>query len=872
VFRPLVAVVIAAFLCALLAAPGAGAATIPVTTTADVSANDGLCSLREAVSSASVDQAFGDGCVNGSGADTITVPAGHYTLTAGASGSLGVGKETAIVGAGASQTTIDGNGSERVFDISSGSTVLLSGMTITNGKAPNGSNAGAAGGFGGGVENFGTLTIENCVVAKNRAGNGASGAVAVGATGPSGADGGVGGTGSGGQGGFGGAGGGIYSLGALTVINSRVIENSAGDGGTGGRGQGGFGGTATGGAGGSGGEGSGGDGGSGGVGGGILAFGELTIRGSEIRVNRAGAGGTGGSSVAGSGSNAAGSHHGGESGISFAGEGGAGGSGGGVVAFKAVIETSTIAENIAGDGGAGGFAEGGYGGNGTPAGSGGAIVGGQGGAGGSGGGLDSFETLTLARSALLSNRAGNGGAGGDGSGTRRGDSIQITLAAGGVGGAGGSGGGLFDAAAATRTVTDTTIDSDATGNGGHGGNDTSPPEARGADGGAAGGGGGIDAGGGAVAVSRSTITFNTLGTPGPGGTGANGNGSTPGPAAGGAIRGSSGTSLGASIVFQNAAPMCSGTIANGLNDIQTPSSSCPGANVDPQLQPLADNGGPTLTREIAPTSPAVDLYSCEGRDQRGVLRPSGLRCDSGAFEVAPPTVADPRADPAPTGATLHATVNPNARANVVFEYGTTTAYGTTSAKTIASSAGEPIDVAVPIAGLTPLTTYHFRARVTSPDGEAVSQDGSFVTSVLPPPAPGTSRDTTAPTIKGFAAKPKSFSVAPAKGAKARKHQRSGTKFHLNLSEAASLSFAIERKAPCKKKGHKAKGKSCSRYLKVGTVTAKGKAGADVVAFSGRIGSKALRPGAYQAVATATDAAGNRSRPATAAFTVVKPSA
>ena len=59
-------------------------------------------------------------------------------------------------------------------------------------------------------------------------------------------------------------------------------------------------------------------------------------------------------------------------------------------------------------------------------------------------------------------------------------------------------------------------------------------------------------------------------------------------------------------------------------------------NVDPQLGPLQDNGGPTPTRAPALTSPAVDggtNAGCPATDQRGITRPQGQRCDIGAYEL-----------------------------------------------------------------------------------------------------------------------------------------------------------------------------------------------------------------------------------------------
>lgn len=62
---------------------------------------------------------------------------------------------------------------------------------------------------------------------------------------------------------------------------------------------------------------------------------------------------------------------------------------------------------------------------------------------------------------------------------------------------------------------------------------------------------------------------------------------------------------------------------------------------DPQLGPLAANGGPTMTRAPADGSPAIDhggtrATGCPAADQRGVTRPQGPACDIGAVEVQVP--------------------------------------------------------------------------------------------------------------------------------------------------------------------------------------------------------------------------------------------
>jgi hypothetical protein len=52
------------------------------------------------------------------------------------------------------------------------------------------------------------------------------------------------------------------------------------------------------------------------------------------------------------------------------------------------------------------------------------------------------------------------------------------------------------------------------------------------------------------------------------------------------------------------------------------------------LQPLANNGGPTMTHAITNDSAAFNAGTCEvDKDQRDVDRPQGTECDVGAFEL-----------------------------------------------------------------------------------------------------------------------------------------------------------------------------------------------------------------------------------------------
>ena len=106
----------------LVAAPAASAATIRVDTSSDTNANDGLCSLREAVRAANTD-APTLGCPAGGGPDTISVPGGTFKLTidgddqAAANGDLDITATVTIQGQGPGVTTVDGNNISRVFEV-----------------------------------------------------------------------------------------------------------------------------------------------------------------------------------------------------------------------------------------------------------------------------------------------------------------------------------------------------------------------------------------------------------------------------------------------------------------------------------------------------------------------------------------------------------------------------------------------------------------------------------------------------------------------------------------------------------------------------------------------------------------------------------
>jgi CSLREA domain-containing protein len=774
---------------------GATAATITVTGTSDELTSNGSCSLREAVQAANTDAAVND-CAAGTGADTISIPAGTFKLTltgagedANATGDLDVLNDARLRGAGAGQTILDGNGTDRVVDIVTG-TVSVAKLTVTGGLTPAGADgavgggSGAAAAGGGGIRNAGSLTITNATISGNATGAGGAGGPATGVPGGPGAAGGVA---VGGPGGAGGAGGGVLSSGTLTLAGTTISANTTGNGGTGATSTGGAGGngttTQTG---GTGGVAIGGSGGAGGAGAGVAATATTSIAGSQITGNTTGRGGDAGSSVGGAGGNGGPTNGpGGASGVSISGGGGAGGSGAGLSATDTLaISDTTIAGNSSGRGGnsstATSGASGNAGGGNAAGGSSAPSIGGNGGAGGAGAGVLVTGAVTLDGVTISGNSGGNGGLpgaatgalGGNGSGTGAGGSGGVSI--GGAGGAGGDGAGL--SAAGTTEVVNATFTGNTAGNGGAGmtgtggsgghggaanGNGGNGGPGLGGNGGAGGNGGSVVTPAGTtslllthVTVSSSAAGSAANGASGIGGAGGagggaglpgapgSGTGGPPGAAGvgGGLFRQAGTVTFKNSIASQSTPANCSGTVTNGGHNIGFPDITCGATAGDPKLGTLQDNGGPTQTQALGAGSAALDNVpvggsGCPSTDQRGVRRPRGAGCDAGAFEVAPPDVSGGSASPVgERDATLLAGVNPNGRVTTYhFEYGTSEDYGSRTPDAVIGTGVSTSQVSAAITGLTPAKTYHLRIVVDGAGGAVTGDDATFTTLPLSPP-------------------------------------------------------------------------------------------------------------------------------------------
>ena len=157
-------------------------AVINVTTNADEYDTNGSgagCSLREAITAANTDSAFG-GCNAGSGKDKIVLQAATYFLTRAGnesqnvSGDLNIHSKLTLQGAGQTATIINGNDLDRVIVITESPGVVINDMTITNGTTT---------GAGGGINARNKLTLHNVTVSSNHANLGGGGIVASGTNG-----------------------------------------------------------------------------------------------------------------------------------------------------------------------------------------------------------------------------------------------------------------------------------------------------------------------------------------------------------------------------------------------------------------------------------------------------------------------------------------------------------------------------------------------------------------------------------------------------------------------------------------------------------------------------------------------------------------
>jgi hypothetical protein len=464
-------------------------------------------------------------------------------------GTLQISKNLTIAGPGAGVVAVSGGDQVEVFRIASQTRVAISGLTIEHGQATVINGNGAIG--GGGIANFGTLSLSNSIVRNNQA------------SAPSTAS------------KFETAGGGMYNAGSLTLNHSSVTDNQAGTNA-------------------------------------VLAFGgglfndngTVTIRGGTVSGNQLVAG----------------------QGIDL----GAGiASTGALTIVQGTIARNTAVSQLVAAGG--GIAN--FGGLSTRA----VVISGnqvsapasQRFPGGDGGGVYSQGTWGGIDDSFLHNTASTQGGGVDneGAATLRNSTLAFNHDTGGVGG-----GGVFNRGPLTLLNCTVADNSAATGSNGGGGGILDASR-----------GGGLEAAqqtASSLALVNCTVAGNSV-------TGGSGGG----------IRQSAGATvhLENTIVATNRAPTApdldatlDATSNHNLIGIGNPAQDGGHGNLvgtaahplNPELGPLANNGGPTLTMALAADSPAIDHGNDDvlgppfdlKTDQRDQPRKSGAHVDIGAYE------------------------------------------------------------------------------------------------------------------------------------------------------------------------------------------------------------------------------------------------
>jgi hypothetical protein len=118
------------------------------------------------------------------------------------------------------------------------------------------------------------------------------------------------------------------------------------------------------------------------------------------------------------------------------------------------------------------------------------------------------------------------------------------------------------------------------------------------------------------------------------------------------------------------------------------------------------------------TESEATWYLCHATKE-GYNGPTGMGTPDGVFDAAPPAVTTGSATSmTETEATLHGSVNPNGlETTYYFEYGTTTAYGKTTAEASAGSGASNVEVSKVVTGLAKGTKYDFRIVATNSSSE-----------------------------------------------------------------------------------------------------------------------------------------------------------
>jgi len=143
---------------------------------------------------------------------------------------------------------------------------------------------------------------------------------------------------------------------------------------------------------------------------------------------------------------------------------------------------------------------------------------------------------------------------------------------------------------------------------------------------------------------------------------------------------------------------------------------------------VADTAGGTIS-QISLTGVVTSFVAAAGM-------PNYLVFQSASSTPLPVVVTGIASEITDTTATLNGTVNPSGSETTYhFEYGLTTAYGSTTTSASVGSGFAAVPVSAALTGLIPGTLYHFRLTATNSGGTFNGADGSFTAGVTGPNPP-----------------------------------------------------------------------------------------------------------------------------------------
>jgi chitodextrinase len=159
------------------------------------------------------------------------------------------------------------------------------------------------------------------------------------------------------------------------------------------------------------------------------------------------------------------------------------------------------------------------------------------------------------------------------------------------------------------------------------------------------------------------------------------------------------------------------------------------SSTNPQLGPLASNGGPTKTMALPVGSPAVDAIpastpGCTGTtDQRGITRTQGAGCDIGAYELVQSGSGTPSV---PTGLTVTGTTSSSVSLSWSASTGNPTGYTVYRNGTAIGTTGGPSATTYTDGTASPATTYAYTVDAFSGSNHSAQSSPVHATT----PAPG----------------------------------------------------------------------------------------------------------------------------------------